>query len=222
MKKNFVTLKNFYFGLILLTITFIIITPVLIKEGFSTLDEEASELILIAVQFIVAFILYRLYQREIEKSNQELIRALQYIGTTNVEIQNFKEIFIDLDRYPRNEKEFKFILNNLTEKAAGIAKTQWILLRIVNTLEAKTLTENLYCEDENKNKKIGNKELISGTVAGDISVIGSRQDSFNVKAFCAFSAEINKNQRNLIQRIVEELEIIYLLFSITSGENSWK
>jgi hypothetical protein len=191
-------------------------TPVLIKDGISIFDEEVSELILIAIQFFVAYILYRLYQREIEKSNQELVRALQYIGTTNVEIQNFKEIFVDLDRYPKNIKEFKIILDNLTKKAAGITKSQWVLLRIVNTLQVKTLTEDLYCEGDNKNKKIGNKELINGTAINGFSVISSRQESFNIKAFCVFSAQINENQRSLLRRIVEELEIIYLLFTIAN------
>jgi hypothetical protein len=220
MRKNFVTLKNFYLGLIFLIIAVIILTPILIREGVSILDEEVSEIILIAIQFAVAFILYRLYQREIEKSNQELIRTLQYIGTTNVEIQNFKEIFVDLDRYPRNTKEFKFILDDLTKKAAGIAKAQWVLLRIVNTLEVKTLTESLYCENENKNMKISNKELINGRIIKGPYVISSRQESFNIKAYCVFSSAINESQRNLLQRIVEELEIIYLLFSITNEGRS--
>lgn len=216
MRKDFINLKNFYLSLILLIILIITLTPVIIKDGVSIFDEEIVELVLIAIQFFVAYILYCLYQREIEKSNQELVRALQYIGTTNVEIQNFKEIFVDLDRYPGNTKEFKIILNDLTKKAAGITKSQWVLLRIVNTLQVKTLTEDLYCEDGNKNKKIGNKELINGAAIDGFSVISSRQESFNVKAFCVFSAQINENQRSLLQRIVEELEIIYLLFTIAN------
>jgi len=218
MRKDFVTLKNFYLGLIILIITVIIFTPILIRDGISILDEETAELVLIAIQFFVAYVLYRFYQKEIEKSNQELIRAFQHIGTTNVEIQNFKEIFADLERYPKNKKEFKYIFNDLTQKAAGIAKSEQITLRIVNILEAKTLTENIYRENGGKSIKIGNKELVNGVEIPGIHVISSRQDSFNIKAFCAFSAEINENQRNLIQRIVEELEIIYLLFSITNGE----
>jgi hypothetical protein len=218
MKKNFITLKNLYIASIFLIVVIITFTPVIVTQGISIVDEELGEFILIAIQFFVAYVLYRLYQREIEKSNQELIRALQYIGTANVEIQNFKEIFSDLDRYPRNAKEFKYILDDLTKKAAGITKSEQVILRIINIVDGKTLTENMYCENGNKSLKIGNKELISGAIINGFSVISSRQDSFNVKAFCVFSAEINENQRNLLQRIVEELEIIYLLFSITDGE----
>jgi hypothetical protein len=218
MKKNFITLKNLYIASIFLIVVIITFTPVIVTQGISIVDEELGEFILIAIQFFVAYVLYRLYQREIEKSNQELIRALQYIGTANVEIQNFKEIFSDLDRYPRNAKEFKYILDDLTKKAAGITKSEQVILRIINIVDGKTLTENMYCENGNKSLKIGNKELISGAIINGFSVISSRQDSFNVKACCVFSAEINENQRNLLQRIVEELEIIYLLFSITDGE----
>jgi len=220
MKKDFATLKNFYFGLMLLIIVIIILTPVLVTDGISVLDEEISELVLIAVQVVIAYVLYRLYQREIEKTNQELVRALRYIGTANVEIQNFKEIFADLDRYPSSAKKFKNILNDLAKKAAGITKSKQVILRIVNTLEAKTLTENIYCENGDKNFKIGNRELVNGAGLNGYSVISSRQESFNIKAFCIFSAQINESQRNLIQRIVEELEIIYLLFSITNGEKA--
>lgn len=218
MRKNFITLKFFYLALILVIILVITFTPLIVTKGISIIAEELGELILIAIQFFVAYILYRLYQREIEKSNQELVRALKYIGTTNVEIQNFKEIFADLDRYPKNEKEFKNILVNLTQKAAGITKSEQVILRIINTLEAKTLTENMYCENGNKGAKISNKGLISKETINGFSVIASRQESFNIKAFCIFSTEINASQRDLLQRIVEELEIIYLLFSIINKE----
>ncbi|HEX7586513.1 MAG TPA: hypothetical protein VF390_02685, partial [Patescibacteria group bacterium] len=87
MRKNFITLKFFYLALILVIILAITFTPLIVTKGISVIDEELGELILIATQFFVAYILYRLYQREIEKSNQELVRALKYIGTTNVEIQ---------------------------------------------------------------------------------------------------------------------------------------
>ena len=87
-------------------------------------------------------------------------------------------------------------------------------------METKTLTENIYCENGDKNVKISNKELVNrGTIAG-YSIISSRQENFNIKAICIFSAQLNENQRNLIQRIVEELEIIYLLFSITNNKKT--
>lgn len=51
----------------------------------------------------------------------------------------------------------------------------------------------------------------------DFLVVSSRQDVLSAKVFCVFDQKINDQQRVLVQRIVEELEMIYALFSLWRG-----
>jgi hypothetical protein len=216
MDRKIITLKNIYIFLGFVLVATTVSTPLVVRSGVSFFEEETVEVIMIIAQFSIGFIIYRMYRNEMEALDYQFKEAVKHIGTTNVEIQSLRKIFDDVQKYPRSSREFGRVMNDLTKIIVGITKAEYVLLRIIDVDEVRTVTEKELKNNENL-LHIGNKDLIDGLVKDGFFVISSRQDILSVKVFCVFNADINNQQRDMVQRIVEEIEMIYALFSFWRG-----
>ncbi|MFA5986537.1 MAG: hypothetical protein WC819_04305 [Parcubacteria group bacterium] len=216
MDRKIITLKNAYIFLGFVLVVTTVLTPLMVRSGISFVEEETVEVIMIITQFIIGFVIYRMYRNEMEVLDYRSKEAVRHIGTTNVEIQSLRKIFDDVQKYPRSSHEFGKVMADLTKIVAGITKADHVLLRIIDIEEARTVTEKELKNNESLSH-IGNKELIDGLVKDGFFVVSSRQDVLSVKVFCIFNADINDRQRDMLQRIVEEVEMIYVLFSFWRG-----
>jgi hypothetical protein len=213
--KNQKLLERLYLGALGGLIMLIIFTPLFIKEGVSILDEELLEVILSVVLFSVGFLIYSLYQREIAKHQKSLEETLNYIGSINIQIDHIRSIFNGMNKFPETKNDFKKILKFLAGKALGIISADWVLLRIVETENTKTLAELFQARGKVALVKheISNKNLVMEKSCEGCSVVESNQDNFKIQAYCVIPQEIDDEQRTLIQAIINNLAMIYLIFS---------
>lgn len=226
MKLNF--LKNLYLSILVALAIIIVATPSIIQFGVSLLREEYLEEFLILIMFIVGYVVYVMYQKELEKNKKillaikedkriledELIDAFRYIGNTNAQIDVFRSIFAGMEKYPKDKQEMEDIMELLAQNILKIIAIDWLIFRIVDIQNEKTLKELKETRGNFvlNNHKLNNNELIKYTI-NEYTAITSRQDNMNIKGFCVLpKMEISKQQRIMIEAIVSQLEMLFIIF----------
>src|SRR5674476_345895 len=154
-------LQILYLIIFIILFAFIIYTPTLIKGPVSIsskliLEEETFEGSLICILFIMSILIFYLYNREVKK-HKELINKIniekqkvvdrlndseQYIGIMNVQIQEIKAIFNSINEYPDTKDGLKKALIFFGERVIGIANSEWVLFRIIDSNTQRTICEH--------------------------------------------------------------------------------
>jgi len=215
----------------------IIYTPHFIKDSISMgnnflLREELVESFLLGLLIFIGCVIKTIYKFELRRREQKieeleqvkidayqrLNSASRYIGEVNVQVQSIQSAFSALQKYPRDKKEFKQILYFLAEKTLSMVNVPWVMFRVINTANFKTLREHIQVRsgvtiavsnDKFSNRAISSKKAINGD-----TVIGTDQDILTIKAFCILPIKkMTVNQQRLIKGIVNELEIIFIFFT---------
>ena len=228
--KSIKLLERTYFSFLLLILLLVVFTPYIIRSGFLLFEEESLEVIIIILLFGIGYIILRLYQKEVEDNLEELERAkrekqnledrltdaFKYIGSVNVQIQEIRSVFSGIKKLPENKKDLKYILQFFAGKILGIVNVDWVILRIVDTENSVTLREH----SETRGKillvkhEIGNSDLLANKNSDDYKIINSSQENFHIKTFCLLpNKKINQHQEDLIRGIINQLEMLFIIFS---------
>ncbi len=225
-----------YLTILALLFFLIISTPYLIKSNFSMresfiLDEEIVEGLLIALLLGLGFLIPAIYKKELNKyfkrmdelatskSNLEsrLDDAFKYIGKVNVQLLEIKSAFSALKKYPENQKDFARVLSFFAQKVMGIVNADWVMFRIVNKENLRTLRE--YSKPRATRTIllkhcISNRALVGNEAVDTYSVVASDQENSTLKVFCVLPAEkLTANQRLLIKAIVTEIEMLFIILT---------
>ncbi len=235
--KNIFILKNIYIYIFLLIIALIIFHPWIKFIHTLYTDEETFEVILISVLFALSYLIYNLYKVEVAKREKDLASlksqrrtleqrlddAFKYIGAVNVQIQEIRSIFAELKIYPENKKEFKYIFDFLANKILSIVDVDWVILRIADPESLKTLRETSVCRGNAVLLKyhFTNEDLIRqpGNLK-EYSVISAEQKSLTIDVFSIFPRkQITKDQEVFVKAIMNQLEMLYLIFSSNYYKN---
>ncbi len=235
MKIKIKFLERFYNVLLVLVFLVIIITPSLINDQVSLtrnliIREEYAESFLIIILLALAYLVFYFYTKEhqknlkrlalINKDNKELESrlndAFKYIGAVNVQIQEIRDIFTKLKKYPEDKKEFREILNFLAQKALGIVNADWVMFRIINVGNSQILREHVEARGKAVllKSQIEVRDLLDNRPINNCSVISTESKELNFRVFCIFpSAKLSDNQVVLIKAIVNQLEMLFLIFN---------
>ena len=214
--------KGFIF-LVAIDFIFITITPFL-KFRFLGFSEELSEGVLIAFLFLLVALLFRAYIKEMDnyKERQEnleerLRETFKYIGSINLQLEEMKKVFSSVNKYPESKKDVQALFAHTAERVLGIINADWVLLRIIDINTGSTLHEYFVSRGNKEVERVkpDNKELLDGNCSfGSCSIIKSNQDNFNIKAYCILPvAAENSNQDFLINSIVNQLEMFFIIFN---------
>jgi hypothetical protein len=235
MAKNIKLLERLYFLFLIILLASVALTPYIIKGGVSFFEEEHIEVILIVVQMIIGYFIFRLYKREVEINTEKLQRlqnhkvslesqlndAFKYIGSVNVQMQEIKSIFSGIKKYPENKKDFKYVMQFLADRVLGIADIEWVIFRIIDHRNFRSLKE--YCGSRDPSVlikcEINNEDLVKDKL-DSYAVFKSEQKNFNVKAYCVISKKIlTKDQQDFIKAIANQLEMMFIIFTSSYYEN---
>jgi len=212
--KKFEIIKKAYFFLITVLVLFIIITPSLINDGFSIFSEEMIEGTIIAFLIAIGFIINFLYERELKKHQNDLKEAWKHIGKVNLLVERFKTAIVDVYKYPENKNDLRALFEKMAEKIAEIAGYQFVMFRVVDMDNLKTLTEYIETKNGKENIKIGNKELIEGVAIAGTEVFHSQAQNSKIRTFCVLpKIKIDKNQNIFIQKIVSDFNMAYIVYT---------
>jgi hypothetical protein len=209
--------------LIAINVAFIITTPFLSFRlwGFS---EEASEVTLISVLFLLITFLFRAYAREVNKYKKQqddleerLRETFKYIGSINLQLEEMKKVFSSVNKYPESKKDIQVLFAHTAERILGIINADWVTLKIIDIRTGNNLHEYFISRGNKKvdKIKIENKALLNGECSfGQCNIVKSNQENFNIKAYCILPVVIkDENQEFLINSIVNQLEMLFIIFN---------
>jgi hypothetical protein len=238
-KKGLSFLETFYLYLTAFLALAIILTPFLVTHRYFTLREENAEVTLLGVLVLSCLGILYFYMKEAEKSRlkcQQLLNArmgmedrlneaFKYIGSLNVQIEEIRSIFSDSIKYPENKKEMKYIMEFLAGRVLGIVDAEWVILRIVEPGNLKTLREAHMARGGAilLGAPIENETLVwqKGDRLKEYSVVASTQKSLDLAVFCVLPRkDLSRNQRIFLEAITNQLQMLFLIFTSSYYRNA--
>jgi hypothetical protein len=237
MNRNIKLLERSYFAILVTIFLLILFTPYIIRSGFTLFDEEITEIAAIALFFTIGYGILFLYRKEAARNRNEIDRlkqdkgllerrlteAFDYIGTVNIQIEEIRSVFSHIRKFPENQKDFHSILQFLGEKALCMVNAEWVVFRIIDTQNLDTLREHAETRGNAflPNHKISNKRLAGKEKFEGFTVLGSEQENFHITTFCIIPKEkISGDQKVFIKALVNQLEMLFIIFASTYYQNS--
>lgn len=223
MTKKYKRLQNFVLTLIVINILSVVGTPLLQIRLFRLTEQFSASLIIIILFIFLAFLL-GVYFKEVEKYKktqedleERLRETFKYIGSINLQLEEMKKVFSNFNKYPESQKDIQAVFTHTAERILSIIPTDWVLLRIMELDQGKTLHEYFISRGNKRVEKIKleNQELLSDNCSVEgCSIVASQQNNFNLKAFCILSTEVkDKNQQFMITSAVNQLEMLFIIFN---------
>lgn len=224
--KRLLYLKNIYLSVLYLILAFIIFTPFLGKY-FHFLNEEYQEFIMLVLSAIFGYFFFLLYKKELiifqtkiddlkqdkDKLGRKFNDAYSHIGNMNILMQEINEIFTKIKNYPENENDLKNTIKYLSWHILVMLNAKWVDIRIVNLATKKTIHEyyntSINCTEDKV--IINNVDLIKEKYPSWIIVVKSSQENMSINTFCIIKTKLSDEQRILIEAIINQLEMLYLI-----------
>ncbi|NCF74869.1 MAG: hypothetical protein GWO87_00050 [Xanthomonadaceae bacterium] len=221
MLKQYYVLEKFYFFLNIIIFFLTVSIIHLIKGDININDkiiiqEEYAESFFIMILFIGSYLLFKLYKKEMKKIKINLDDAFKYIGKVNVQLQEIEKNFTGFKKFPENKKEFKNILKFFAGNALSIVNSDWVLIRIIDVSNLKTLREYAQARGNSilLKSEISNKMLVENKIINKHTVVTSSQNNLGLKTYFIFPLKkISKEQKILIKTIINESEMMFIIFS---------
>jgi hypothetical protein len=223
--------------LIIFSILFslVIYTPALIKGPAQLtaeviLKEETIEGSLFCILFIMSILILNLYKHEIDK-HKELINKIstekmkvenrlfnseQYIGITNVQIQEIKYIFNSIDKFPETKEDLKKAFIFFGERVIGIVNSNWVLIRIIDINTQRTICEHLVTRQgfSCNYPHVSNKMIIEKQPISPFYYVNSNPKNINILVSCIMAIDkISNDQRIFVQAIINEITKLFVILN---------
>lgn len=230
MKKK-KDLKSVFVSIIVFCTILVILIPLIISKSFYFLDEEWLEISLDLLLMIVIYSTHFFYFRKNKKMKiyqgnleERLTETFRYIGSVNLQLEEFKKIFSNFKKYPENKKDVKYLLDYFCDKILSIIGADWVVLKIIELDSRKTIRYVVRSRAGQplSGIKFENKDILSGNCSLDsCTIIGSDQENLNIKAFCVLPVKLkNRDERFFITSIINHLEMLFIIFSSLYYKNS--
>ncbi len=238
MNSSIRIIERTYFGLLIFIFFLIVLTPDLVRSDISFLEEQILESILIGALFFIGYFILSLYRKEVDRNlkklasleqdkqdlEDRLIDAFKYIGSLNIQIQEIRSLFSDLKKYPESKNDFKNIMDYLCDKVLAMVSCEWVIIKLIDTNTYETLRE---CSIARGNAivlkyRLSNKELVENIEHEGLWIVGSSQENFHIKTFCIVPKELTSEERIFITGVVNQLEMLFLIFTSTYYNNASK
>jgi hypothetical protein len=228
-------LQTLYLIIFIVLFAFIIYTPTLIKGPISLsskffLEEETFEGVLICILFIISIIIFNLYKREVgkqkelinkinndkKKVEQRLNNSEQYIAIMNVQMQEIKSIFNTIDNYPETKEGLKKAFNFFGERVIGIVNCEWVLFRIVDFYNHRTICEHFGSRQGTSNNypHVSNKMIIENQPVLPFTYVISSPKNLNIVVFCVMPVDkVSNDQQLFVQAIINEITKLFVILN---------
>jgi hypothetical protein len=228
-------LQVLYMLISLILFSVILLTPLLIKGPLHLtekliFEEEITEGFLLTVLVLLSILIFTLYTHESAKqkelinkiniakrsAEEKLFDSFQYIGQINVQIEQIKLIFNNSDKLPGTKNDFKKTLYFLSERIFGITKADWILFKIIDIKNSKTINEQF----ETRHGQtfdfphVSNKTIIENQSCPPFTSIISKPQNFNFLVCCILSVDnISREERVFLQAITNEITLLFVILN---------
>lgn len=216
--------KKFLIIIIIFSSIVVLLTPWLVERDIFNIKEELWEtsIIFFFLVFIYAasflyfkeFRRLKIYQKNLEERLQE---TFKYIGSINLQIDEIKRAFSNFKKYPKNTKDIEEVFLFFAEKILSIVNTDWVVLKVINLENQRTLRQIQHIRGKKTINlpNIKNEEIIDNKCKiKNCSIIISDQENLSIKAVCILPIKLkNEEERFFIQSVINQLEMMFLVFS---------
>jgi hypothetical protein len=237
MKRNLRPsfLQISYLLIFIILFSLIVYTPTLIKGSVNVspkiiVEEETVEGSLLCILFVMSILILKRYKYEVSKHKviikeingekkkveDRLTDSEQYIGITNVQIQEIKYIFNSFDKYPESKEDLKRVFIFFGERALGIVNSKWILFRIIDKKTQHTIYEHLATRQgySYSHPHVSNKMLIEKQPVFPFLYVSSNTRNINTLVICIVPVDkISNDQQIFIQAIVNEITKLFVIYN---------
>jgi hypothetical protein len=238
MKKiNFQSgfIRVLYLLINVLLFSVIILTPLVIRGPLHLsekliIDENIFEGALLCILFVLSVVIYNLYRHEVDKqkelidkinsekksAQERLDDSFKYIGQINVQLQQIKLIFNHYDKLPATRSDFKRALYFFGERVFGITDANWVLFRIIDCKNHKTINEQFETRHGSAvdYPHISNKMIIEKQSCPPFSVVISNPQNFDILVGVILPVEsITNEERIFIQAIANEITMLFVILN---------
>ena len=196
------------------------------------LEEETIEGSLLGILFLISILILNLYKLEVNKHNEQIIKinedkmivegrltdSYRYIGLLNVQIQEIKSIFTNVEKYPETMEDLKNTYKYLGERVHGILHTNWVLFRIINSNTHRTISEYLEARQgvAFHFPHVSNKMIIEKTADFPFTLVVSNPQNLNIQVCCIIPVDkISHDERVFIQAIINEITKLFVIMNST-------
>jgi hypothetical protein len=237
-------LQVIYIVIYLILFSFIVYVPTLISGPVHftkklIFEEEVIEGSLLAILFIINLLVLHLYKKEelrqkevIRKirtdkktTEEKLVDAFKYIGQINVQMQEIKSIFSKTTKFPGTKNDFKKTLLFFGEQTFGIVNSNWVLFRIIDSSNQKTISEHF----ENrlgyniKCPHISNRNIIEKQSCSPFTLVISNPPNLDIVTCCIIPQEnITNEEMVFLQAITNEITMMFVLLESSYYKNGKK
>jgi hypothetical protein len=228
-------LQILYLIIFSIIFSFVIYTPTLIKGPAQLtakliLKEETIEGSLFCILFIMSILILYLYKQEIDK-HKELINKIstekmkvenrlfdseQYIGITNVQIQEIKYIFNSIDKFPETKDDLKKAFSFFGERVIGIVNSNWVLFRIIDSITQRTIREHFVTRQgfSCSYPHVSNKMIIEKQSVSPFIYVSSNPKNLNILVSCIMPIDnISNDQKIFVQAIINEITKLFVILN---------
>ena len=229
------SMQIIYLIIFAILFSFVIYTPGLIKGPAQLtakviLKEETIEGSLFCILFIMSILMLSLYKHEIDK-HKELINKIstekmkvenrlfdseQYIGITNVQIQEIKYIFNSIDKFPETKEDLKKAFIFFGERVIGIVNSNWVLFRIIDINTQRTICEHFITRKgfTGNYPHVSNKMIIENQSILPFYYVNSNAKNLNIHVSCIVASDkISNDQRIFVQAIINEITKLFVILN---------
>jgi hypothetical protein len=232
--KKFKLIIAFYLVVLIFLLLSVFAMPLLIQHDLAAtreiiIEEEILETSLIVILFATSCFIIRgfkytltAHQRLLNRTGEEKSRlisrledAFSYIGVVNVGLQEMKSIFCGIERYPQTKKEFKQLIDHLASKVMTVAKTPWVVVRMISRCNSRTIKEYAVARPRGTipSATMGNQEIVEDRHVEGLRKIGSCQKNLDFLTVCILpSTQLSEEDYILITAITNQIEMLFLLY----------
>ncbi len=101
------------------------------------------------------------------------------------------------------------------ETGLGIVNADWVLIRIIQLNNLRTVKEHFECKKNAKFslKGISNKAIVANQALDGYSIVATRHDNSMIMVVCVFPQKcLDEEDKILVEAINNQIEMLYLIF----------
>jgi hypothetical protein len=215
--------KNFLIITIIFSSIFVLSVPWFVQSDILGLKKEIIETLIILFFLILIYSASFFYFKEFRKLKayqgnleERLQETFKYIGSINLQIDEIKKAFSNFKKYPTNKKDMDEVFNYFSEKILSMINADWVYLKIINLENLNTLKIYKKYRGGQKNNipNLENKDILNNNFLDKLTIIKSDQENLSIKACCILPIKLkNSEERFFISSIINQLELMFLVFS---------
>ena len=210
-------LVRYFYGVLLGAVFLLIVsTPLMVREGLGPITEEGVEILILLTLGFVGLVVYRSYEHRLLSVQDTLLDMSKHVGALNLQAVQLEAMYRQFAHLPENKRELTRLLGNLNANVLAAVDVPWVLTRVVECNNGRTLTEHLATRadvEQVPQPTVSNKVLLGQARPRGYYVYRSEHENLPVRAACAVPRRtLSRHQELVLRTAVNSVAMVYMVF----------